>query len=86
MSDTREQIHKVVEKEINLELSKKFEEDLSLAKKTNKKKIKAKFQNQIKRLEDELAEMKATIQGLNQDNMQKDERVNELEEQLIEND
>ena len=86
MSDTREQIHKVVEKEINLELSKKFEEDLSLAKKTNKKKIKAKFQNQIKRLEDELAEMKATIQGLNQENMQKDERVNELEEQLIEND
>ena len=86
MSDTREQIHKVVEKEINLELSKKFEEDLSLAKKTNKKKIKAKFQNQIKRLEDELAEMKATIQGLNQENMQKDERVNELEDQLIEND
>ena len=86
MSDTREQIHKVVEKEINLELSKKFEEDLNLAKKTNKKKIKAKFQNQIKRLEDELAEMKATIQGLNQENMQKDERVNELEEQLIEND
>ena len=86
MSDTREQIHKVVEKEINLELSKKFEKDLSLAKKTNKKKIKAKFQNQIKRLEDELAEMKATIQGLNQENMQKDERVNELEDQLIEND
>ena len=86
MNDTREQIHKVVEKEINLELSKKFEEDLNLAKKTNKKKIKAKFQNQIKRLEDELAEMKATIQGLNQENMQKDERVNELEDQLIEND
>ena len=86
MSDTREQIHKVVEKEINQELSKKFEEDLNLAKKTNKKKIKAKFQNQIKRLEDELAEMKATIQGLNQENMQKDEKVNELEEQLIEND
>ena len=82
MSKAREQIHEITEKE----LSEKFEKDLKLAKKDNKKKVKARYKDDIQKLEEELNQKKAEIEGLNSKTGEKEAKIVRLEGQLVESD
>ena len=82
MTDAREQIHEMAEKE----LGKKFEEDLKQAKRENKKKIKTKFKDKTDQpsqrnanLESNSEDIKAKLDQANEENKKKDTEIEELQ-------
>ena len=78
VTKVREQVHRIAE----TEMKNRFDKELDLVKKENRKQVEDEFIDKVKYIEDQVTQKNAIIQELSQKVIQKDMQVAELQENV----